>query len=102
MRRDFFPRTVFDRVSAFQIELAEKLSIIFNSDHIVTEWSASIESGIYSPRLDLAIGPFAMDESLECQYDQLLQEPIIMSFLRKLQSAHILNLENNSYFYTPI
>ncbi len=49
--RDFITRRDFNGVSEFQKELAEQLSIVFDQRFIKTEWSASIDRNIYSPRL---------------------------------------------------
>lgn len=101
MRRDFFTRESQNDVNIFQRSLAERLALIFNKELISTEWSAAISPDIYSPRLDLAVGPFAFVNSLIFEYDELIRDPLVLRFLRELQSAHVRNLERNDYYNIP-
>lgn len=99
--RNFISKRDFEQVPTFQQELSRHLSIVFNEEYIKTEWSASIDREVYSPRLDLAVGPFAMEESYVTQYNKMIQDPKILHFLERLQRAHIHNLARNSYFNAP-
>lgn len=99
--RDFISNRNFDHVPTFQQDLARYLSIVFDEEYIETEWSASIDREVYSPRLDLAVGPFALEESYVTQYNEMIHDPKIFHFLRRLQHAHIHNLERKSYINAP-
>ncbi|AHM67198.1 hypothetical protein PPSQR21_035600 [Paenibacillus polymyxa SQR-21] len=60
------------------------------------EWAAMRDEyglSIYSPRLDIAVGPFATHEQLGNTYDDMLRNPVIESFLRKLVECNKVNLE---------
>lgn len=48
---------------------------------------------IYSPRLDVAVGPFATHERLGHIYDDMLLNPEIEGFLRRLVEYNHINLE---------
>ncbi|WP_261302912.1 hypothetical protein [Paenibacillus andongensis] len=97
MRRDHFPREVHNSVAIFQRQLAEKLEVIFDQHLIRTEWSASISSDIYSPRLDLVVGPFAYEESYILDYNQLIRNKNVYDFCTRLLSSHLHNLGRYSY-----
>ncbi|SMF78976.1 hypothetical protein SAMN05661091_1646 [Paenibacillus uliginis N3/975] len=96
-RRDHFPRETFNAVADFQHQLAEKLAIIFDREHIQIEWSASIDQTIYSPRLDLAVGPFAYEESFVYSYNRLIRSELVSEFCRRLFRAHLNNLGITSF-----
>jgi len=59
-------------VKEYQNSLLVSLKQIFPLLKIKQEWPAEIKDlNLYSPRLDLAIGPFAINTSLQNEYDQL-------------------------------
>ncbi|OKP85954.1 hypothetical protein A3842_07155 [Paenibacillus sp. P3E] len=99
--REFSFKRRLEHVPNFQEDLSRKLSIVFDSEFIKTEWSAELDNGVYSPRLDLAVGPFAIEESYESLYNEMVYEPTIFHFLSRLQEAHAQNLERNSHMHTP-
>jgi hypothetical protein len=52
--------------------IAEALRIEFPPDTVVTEWPAlADEVGAYSPRVDIAVGPFATQTQYIAEYDHL-------------------------------
>lgn len=68
----------------YQIILKRKLEGIY--PEVKTEWSSMKgERDVYSPRVDLAVGPFATDGRYVEEYDNLLGEsrPFIESLIAK-------------------
>jgi hypothetical protein len=60
------------KVKEYQSILKNKLSGVFTELEIKKEWRADVSQfNLYSPRLDIAIGPFAINEGLKDQYDSL-------------------------------
>jgi len=99
--RDHKFRHKEDQVKNFQYHLARKLTYVFQEQEIITEWSASINNEIYSPRLDLAVGPFAIHDIYINEYDQLIHHPRVGNFLSMLYQAYRTNVERDSYFSIP-
>lgn len=99
--RNLPSKRISEHVPTFQQDFSRQLSIVFDEEYIKTEWPAVLDNGVYSPRLDLAIGPFAIEESYESQYNEMIQEPVILHFLRRLQETHIQNLERTSHMNAP-
>jgi hypothetical protein len=79
-------------VSEYQIILVEKLKKIFiGNDNIKKEWRADIgQFNLYSPRLDLAVGPFAINKSMIDEYELLQNKYRI--FIEGIIEIHNLNL----------
>jgi hypothetical protein len=85
-----------DVLRSYQLQLKEYLKQIFNIDAIQEEWSSMRDEyglSIYSPRLDVAVGPFATHERLGYVYDEMLRIPQIEEFVRKLVEYNRTNLE---------
>jgi len=80
-----------DEVTAYQLRLQAALRRRFPQASVQTEWAAMrIEPGLYSPRLDLAVGPFATDRRYIDEYDELSQ--VHAELLRSLFTIHSQNL----------
>lgn len=80
--------------SAADLQAAGKLALarLFGAAAVESEWQALRgERGSYSPRLDLAVGPFATGTSRRsAEYDGLLEQH--SKLLDKLWSLHVANL----------
>ena len=87
----------------FQQALEAKLKSKFaNNIPIITEWSAFKSFGIiYSPRIDIAIGPFAINDRKEREYDDLFRSS--GGFVGELFQVHINNMAQYSdESYSPL
>ncbi|MFB5682249.1 hypothetical protein ACE3NQ_15090 [Paenibacillus terreus] len=74
------------------------------NEEVQEEWSSMRDEyglTIYSPRLDIAVGPFATHERLGDEYDSILKRPIVESFLKVLVEYNRINLEAFDYFVRP-
>ena len=63
--------------------------------HIKDEWTSfSGHKNLYSPRVDIAVGPFSMGfgENQTYEYNRLIQDDNIKSFLKSLYDSHIDNI----------
>jgi hypothetical protein len=81
------------KVKEYQSEIAKKLSEIFTGLEIKKEWTADVSQfNLYSPRLDIAIGPFAIAEGMINQYETLQIKYV--TFIRGLIDIHNSNLKN--------
>jgi hypothetical protein len=78
----------------FQQEIAEQLSAIYPHTPIVREWR-SIDNirGLYSPRIDLAVGPFSTlrGGNLREEYNRLMDNT--RPFIERLLALHRENVE---------
>jgi hypothetical protein len=65
-----------DELAQWQSLLAERLSVLHGNVETRCEWATMAgQLGIYSPRLDVAVGPFATgDQQLGHAYDGLIAE----------------------------
>ena len=79
------------RVKEYQAILVNKLSSIFTDLEIKKEWTADVSQyNLYSPRLDIAIGPFAINERMINQYHELQIKH--SAFVQGLIDIHNINL----------
>lgn len=66
---------------------------------MIPEWaSMKDEIGLYSPRLDIAVGPFATTGTFVHEYDELMNTS--RNFITRLLDSHLKNvrgLDNESY-----
>lgn len=67
-------------VNVFQTRLAARYRALMPDIPVRTEWAAmQDENGLYSPRLDIAVGPFATgDLVLSSEYDALADQNIAL------------------------
>ncbi len=79
-------------VRAFQESLCPKLTTIFPGVPVAREWAAMVdERGLYSPRLDIAVGPFASGTQVYVEeFEHLVREH--EDFLCRLYECHLANL----------
>jgi hypothetical protein len=80
-------------VRAFQQQLAARLRMLFVDVPIETEWATMHgENGIYSPRLDVAVGPFAVGNLVYVsEFNQLVEAH--HPFVRALYELSVRNFE---------
>lgn len=75
------PHIIVSRpVREYQARLKEKLTAVFQNVPVEIEWAAMTdERGLYSPRLDAAVGPFATHSIYIDEYDRLIRtfEPLL-------------------------
>jgi hypothetical protein len=78
-------------VGEYQVWLRDRLSKLLGVDATV-EWPAFPGMQMYSPRVDVAIGPFSVDEgTLGREYDELVRDH--RTFFRQLIRLHDLNIQ---------
>ncbi len=79
-------------VKAFQENLRLKLAALFPRVPVKKEWAAMVDQdGLYSPRLDIAVGPFATTDLVYvAEFDHLVREH--EAFLRHLHDCHLANV----------
>lgn len=83
-------------VKLYQEYLVERLSGRFGRNEVISEWSSMVDENdlrIYSPRLDLAVGPFATHRKCGFEYDDLLDQPEVKRFIKRLIEHSNHNLE---------
>jgi len=92
-------RDRYTNVHEYQNLVTSGLKMIYPSVTVVTEWnSMREESGLYNPRLDIAVGPFATREPCAERYDDLME--ISRKFVLSLLDIHLRNIrefDNPSY-----
>lgn len=77
-------------IRAYQDEAAALLRGRLEVD-VLPEWAAMAdERGLYSPRLDIAVGPFATNRRYEDEYDRLQEQH--RTLLEQLYSYHLANI----------
>lgn len=61
---------------------------------VETQWRPFLHHGhqMYSPAIDIAVGPFATEQRYEARYTELLQES--RAFIERLIAAHNRNVED--------
>lgn len=80
-------------VDEFQQELGQRLRTLFPGVPVKTEWATMRdENGLYSPRLDLAVGPFAVQDNVYvAEFDRLLETHY--HFVQRLYDLSVSNLK---------
>lgn len=79
----------------YQIYIRDRLQSIYSNTEVKSEWSAMSDErnlNLYSPRIDVAVGPFATHERLEHVYNNIVRETTSISFIKKLIDFSHLNL----------
>lgn len=82
----------YQKTNRYQKLLADNLRVVFPESEVKVEWTAMrSEEGLYSPRLDIAIGPFATEHRrCTAEYDKLLGGH--QALIRNLYNFHMQNL----------
>ena len=80
-------------VGNYQQHLKNILEAIFQEE-VVPEWRTKMGNGLYSPRVDVAVGPFGMEAGHQCipLYDNLCGNH--QHLLEQLVTQHLENLES--------
>lgn len=75
----------------YQEKLRELLEDTIKSETKI-EWSSRINPNSYAPRLDVAVGPFSIENGTEFidEYNQLFDNNI--SIIKEMAKLHLLNL----------
>jgi hypothetical protein len=83
-------------VKTFQKALASQLAVLFSGVPVEQEWAAMREeNGVYSPRLDVAVGPFAFGDSVYIvDFDRQLEK--YSCFCKCLYRHHVQTLIDNA------
>ena len=78
-------------IKDYQEEIRKRLEHQLGSES-VCEWVTRMDANIYSPRLDVAVGPFSFVNGVQMidEYDVLYDNK--SKFLSKLVRAHLINL----------
>lgn len=90
-------------VENYQEELLYRLNMLLELE-IKKEWASMQEERalqIYSPRIDVAVGPFATEESLELTYNEILERWPVQQFIRVLVEFNRQNLHQYGDFVVP-
>src|SRR5258706_14754317 len=78
----------------YQDRLVQRLGVVFTHVPVYAEWAAMTdERGLYSPRLDAAVGPFATDRNCIDDYNRLVRRHLPL--LRSLFDTHRENLRSH-------
>ena len=87
------------QVEEYRRIICHQLSRIYPAEQIIPEWvSMRDETGLYSPRLDIAVGPFATTRRFIEEYDDLMDHS--RGFINTLIRLHVRNVrdyDNSSY-----
>jgi hypothetical protein len=80
-------------VKEYQSEIARMLRHIYAGVEVEEEWSSAFGAGVYSPRVDIAVGPFAVThgESFIEIYDELMV--LSQDFIRNMVRHHLGNIQ---------
>ncbi len=78
----------------YQLKIHSELVIhLFNRVPVEKEWRAiKNQRGVYSPRIDIAIGPFAERQQYQNEYNNLFDEQ--RKFIESLYEYNRLNIDN--------
>lgn len=78
-------------LTEYQEKIRGLLQNAFKSN-TVSEWDTGMDVGVYSPCLDIAVGPFSIqnDVSLQAEYNQMFDANL--HILRQLVLLHLINL----------
>ncbi|OJW31544.1 MAG: hypothetical protein BGO54_13865 [Sphingobacteriales bacterium 46-32] len=79
-------------VKEYQQELKELLKNHFSNEDVKTEWRTKMKKGLYSPRVDVAIGPFAVDEGVRYTLEHSDMFNRHLSLFHRLVEQHLINL----------
>jgi len=83
------------KVNKFQTEIGEGLGQMLEQE-TVTEWYSEMGKGMYAPRVDVAVGPFAIEAGVHMnqEHSHLLHQH--EDFFRQLVGLHLENLQKST------
>ncbi|WP_265938412.1 hypothetical protein [Bacillus thuringiensis] len=85
----------------YQEHIKEQLQILYPHNEVETEWNAmrgERELNIYSPRIDVAVGPFANYQRCEEEYDNMVRDYKTSVFIEQLIRFSSDNLTHHGNF----
>lgn len=88
----------------YQNHIRDCLETVFPNTIVQTEWNAmrdERELNIYSPRIDVAVGPFATHQRCEDEYDRMVNDHKLKDFIERLIQYNRENLLNHGDFVVP-
>lgn len=95
-----------DSLKEYQRELKSSLQQVFGIEEVEVEWSSMRDEfglDLYSPRLDVAVGPFATQERLGFEYDRMLEQDKASIFIQELVRFNRENIQQwTDGFVEPI
>jgi hypothetical protein len=76
-----------------QQSLTNSLGVIFQQE-TVNEWRTEMNAGIYSPRLDIAVGPFSTADGIRLinEYNGIFNDHL--AFIKGLTKIHLRNIQS--------
>lgn len=98
-------RQRFTPLKEFQEQLKNLLQELFQIDDVEEEWASMRDEyglSIYSPRIDVAVGPFATHERLGHIYDEMINDQYPSMLIKKLVEFNRMNLEAYDGFVQPV
>ena len=99
MKQWMFPKK--SELVEFQLGLCRDFHEVVRQYPVEAGWSSMRDEyglEIYSPRIDVAVGPFATHERLGHIYDEMMDNPRIRRFIERLIEYNRLNLERHDGF----
>lgn len=103
--RAYEKRERVSQLKEFQLQLKNSLQELFQINDVEEEWASMRDEyglSIYSPRIDVAVGPFATNERLGHIYDDMINYHYPSIFVQKLVEYNRMNLEAYDGFVQPI
>ena len=90
------------KVKQYQSTLREKLKVIFRANEVKSEWQATLTSfNVYSPRIDIAVGPFAEHRDCIIEYNSLLEQyRLFFLGLIELHNSNMISLYGDYFIRT--
>ncbi|MEK4776011.1 hypothetical protein NST86_06560 [Bacillus sp. FSL L8-0199] len=88
----------------YQDYIKGQLQELYQQEEVETEWNAmrgERELNIYSPRIDVAVGPFAFNQRYESRYDDMVRDFKSREFIEKLIRFNHENLTRHGNFVEP-
>jgi hypothetical protein len=86
---------ISEELKRYQLTLVDLLSQVYQGIRVQKEWGSKFGAKKYSPRLDVAVGPFATTDGQHCisEYDRLMDSS--RTFINQLIEFHLLNIRGN-------
>ncbi|MDM5187567.1 hypothetical protein QUF99_09615 [Bacillus sp. DX4.1] len=88
----------------YQNYIKGQLQVLYPQNEVETEWNAmkgERERNIYSPRIDVAVGPFAFNQRYESKYDDMVRDFKSKEFIEQLIRFNHDNLTRHGDFVEP-
>ena len=77
----------------YQGTISQNLRDIYPNVPVELEWASTFDNNMYSPRVDIAVGPFALEHDMRLteDYDHLMNDS--RDFVHRLIRHHLRNVE---------